>query len=84
VSWIDEQIARWDEAEVRQRLKFYYEACVKEEHDIMNLVAEALGWPWDENYGYPTGDHTAYTLVQVLVNEHIELKGQLVNDEPPF
>lgn len=73
-SWIDQQLAGRSKDELRATAKFYYQACVATEHEISELVCETLGWEKDPEYGYPTGDHVAITLVEQLAEKYKQLR----------
>ncbi len=45
---------------------------LEEMHEIERTLAEALGYSYDENYGWVTGDHTAVTLAMEAASK---LKG---------
>ena len=48
-------------------------AMLREFAEIEHLLAEALGYPCDEEYGWVTGDHTPVTLA-------MEVKGRGVRE----
>lgn len=41
-----------------------YVAMRREENEAMAVLADALGWQEDPEYGYPFGDHTLPTLAE--------------------
>lgn len=44
------------------RLTRREKAILTERNEAADILAEALGYPNDPEYGYPTGDHTIVTL----------------------
>ena len=55
----------------------YYDACVKMEADLIELLCPALGIPNSPEYGWVIGDHTGHTLAMTLVNRMETLKKEL-------
>lgn len=57
---------------------------LQEIRDAENVLAEGLGYPHDEAYGYVTGDHTVVTLAmeaaRELRNVQKVLMGELEED----
>ncbi len=50
-------------------------ALIRQEYDVTEALAEALGMERDPLYGYPTGDHTAETLARSMVAYCAGLRG---------
>lgn len=57
----------------RERLRA---ALVRQEYDVMESLAKALGMKEDPDYGYPTGDHTAETLAAEMIDYCARLRGE--------
>lgn len=42
----------------------------REFNEIESVLAEALGYSYDENYGWVTGEHTALTLADEIARKY--------------
>lgn len=54
---------------------FVRAALIRQEFDVTEALAEAMGMERDPEYGYPTGDHTAETLARSMVDYCTGLRG---------
>lgn len=41
---------------------------IRQEFDVTEALAEAMGMERDPEYGYPTGEHTAETLARSMID----------------
>jgi hypothetical protein len=53
-------------------------ALLTQQHEVESLLAEALGYPHDDQYGWVTGDHTIVTLAM-----EVRRRGILPQAPPP-
>lgn len=51
--------------EERERLRA---AMIRQQYDVTEALAQAMGMEKDPLYGYPTGDHTAETLALSMID----------------
>ena len=54
-------------------------ALIRQEYDVVESLAEAMGMVKDPEYGYPTGDHTAETLAAEMVGYCARLREVAAN-----
>lgn len=59
--------------EERQKIRA---AMIREEYDIQESLAEAMGMTKDPHYGYPTGAHTAVTLALEMIDYCARLRAE--------
>lgn len=57
-------------ADLIEKLRLLFNARGK----IEDRLAEVLGYPFHEDYGYMIGDHEAESLLEELINKFLELK----------
>jgi hypothetical protein len=48
--------------EETEELRRFKDGALQELHEVEEILAEALGYPYDKNYGWVTGEHTTITL----------------------
>lgn len=53
-----------------ESLRHWKRAALKVSYEIETAVAEALEYPYDDEYGYATGDHVEVTLVMELISKY--------------
>ena len=59
----------------------YYKICIEQEFHFRNTLAKILGYPYDEEYGWVTGDHVADSLLLELERKFASDKIDEATDE---
>lgn len=62
--------------EERERMRA---ALIRQEYDVIEALAQAQGMEKDPEYGYPTGDHTAETMAQSMIDYCARLRAVAAN-----